>query len=180
MIIATAYAAEAAAEHGGHEAFYLDPHFWVTVAFFLVVGAAWRPVSAGLKAALDARSAKIRARLEEAERLREEAQEMLVHYRRKQHEVTKDAEEIIARARAEADRLAAHAEKELTESLARRERMAIDRIAAAEAQAIKDVRALAAEVAVTAAGRLLAEKLAPHQASDLVDGAIRDLAGKFN
>ena len=180
-MISSAFAAEAA-EHG-HEAagpFYTDPHFWVAVAFFLVVGFAWKPVSRAIGAALDARAAKIRARLDEAHKLREDAQEMLATYRRKQRDAMKEAEEIIAHAKAEADRLAEQAAKDLEEVLARREKAAIERIAQAEANAIREVQDLAVDVAINAARQMLAQSITADQAGKLVDGAIEELPRKLH
>ena len=181
-MIASAFAAEAA-EHAGHEAagpFFTDPHFWVAVAFFLVVGLAWRPVSRAISAALDARAAKIRARLDEAHKLREDAQEMLATYRRKQRDAMKEADEIIAHAKAEAERLAAQAAKDLEEVLARREKAAVERIAQAEAEAVREVQDLAIEVAIGAARQVLAQSITAEQAAKLVDGAIQELPGKLH
>ncbi len=179
-MIATAAAAAAAPDAAAEAAFYLDPHFWVGVAFALVVVLIYRPVSRGIVAALDARAAKIKSRLDEAFTLREDAQEMLATYRRKQRDAAKEADDIIAHARAEAERLAEQHARDLEESVKRREKMAMDRLAQAEAQAIKEVQDLAVEVAVDAARRVLAQTITAEQAASLVDGAITDLAHKLH
>jgi len=183
MIFSTAFAAEHA-EHvaHGHEAapFYADPHLWVSIAFFLVVAFGWKPVSRAITTALDARAAKIKARLDEANKLREDAQEMLATYRRKQRDAMKEAEEIIAHAKAEAQRLAEQAAKDLEESLARREKAAVERIAAAEAEALREVKNLAVDVAVNAARQVLAQSITPEQAGKLVDAAIGELPRKLH
>jgi F-type H+-transporting ATPase subunit b len=186
-MISSAFAAEAAghaAAHGGglyHAAhFWLDAHFWVHVAFFLVVAYAFKPVARGIGAALDARAAKIHARLEEARKLRDDAQEMLAAYQRKQRDAVREAEEIIAHAKAEAKRLQETAAKELEESVARRERMAMERIAQAEAQATKDVQDLAVDVAISAARQVLAQSITAAQAGSLVDAAIAELPRKLH
>jgi F-type H+-transporting ATPase subunit b len=176
-MISVAYAADAA-HHAGP--FYAEPAFWVGVAFFVVVGLAFRPVLNGIGAALDARAAKIKARLDEAARLREEAQETLARYQRKQRDAMKEAEEIIAHAKAEAERLAAQAAKDLEASLKRREQQAMDRIAQAEAQALKEVQNLAVEVAISAARQVLAESISKTQAATLVDAAIEELPRKLH
>jgi F-type H+-transporting ATPase subunit b len=183
-MISSAFAAETA-EHAahGHEAagpFYTDPHFWVSIAFFLVVALGWRPVGRAISAALDARAAKIRARLDEAHKLREDAQEMLATYRRKQRDAMKEAEEIIAAAKAEAARLAEQAAKDLEEVLARREKAAIERIAQAEATALKEVQDLAVDVAISAARQMLAQSITADQAGKLVDGTIAELPQKLH
>jgi F-type H+-transporting ATPase subunit b len=177
-MISTAYAAGAGA--AAHAPFYTEPHVWVNIAFFLVVALAFKPVSRAIAAALDARAAKIKSRLDEAHKLREEAQEMLATYQRKQRDAMKEAEEIIAHAKAEAERLAQQAAKDLEASMKRREQMAIDRIAQAEAQALKEVQNLAVDVAIGAAQRMIGESLSAAQTTSLVDKAISDLSAKLH
>lgn len=177
-MISVAYAADAAG--AAHGAFYQQPHTWVNIAFFLVVFLAFKPVSRAIAAALDARSAKIKARLDEAHKLREEAQEMLATYQRKQRDAMKEAEEIIAHAKAEAERLAKQAAKDLEASMKRREQMAMDRIAQAEAQAVREVQNLAVDVAIGAAQKVIGESLSAAQTGTLVDNAIKDLPGKLH
>jgi F-type H+-transporting ATPase subunit b len=182
-MISSAFAA--AVEHGAEAAhhagpFYTEAHFWVDVAFILVVALVYRPVSRAIAAALDARAAKIRARLDEAHKLREEAQEMLATYQRKQRDAMKEAEDIIAHAKSEAERLAVQAAKDLEESVKRREKMALDRIAQAEAQAVRDVQNLAVDVAITATRKVIGESLSTVQSAALVDTAIQDLSAKFH
>jgi F-type H+-transporting ATPase subunit b len=177
-MISTAYAAGAGA--AAHGPFYAEAHFWVNIAFFLVVALAYKPVSRAIAAALDARAAKIKSRLDEAHKLREEAQEMLATYQRKQRDAMKEAEEIIAHAKAEAERLAQQAARDLEVSMKRREQMALDRIAQAEAQALKEVQNLAIDVAIGAARKVIGESLSPAQTALLVDNAITDLSGKLH
>jgi len=184
-MISVAYAAEhgaeaahAAAHHAGP--FYTEPAFWVGVAFFLVVALAFRPVGRALGAALDARAAKIKDRLDEAARLRDEAQEMLATYQRKQRDAMKEAEEIIAHAKSEAERLSKQAALDLEEQLKRREKQAMERIAQAEAQALKEVQNLAVDVAMNAAQQVLAQSVSAQQAASLIDSAIQDLPRKLH
>lgn len=178
-MISPAFAATAADAHAAVP-FYANPALWVAVSFFLVVGLAARPVGRAIGAALDARAAKIRARLDEAHKLREDAQEMLATYQRKQRDAMKEAEDIIAHAKAEAERLSAQAAKDLEETLKRREAQAMDRIAQAEAQALKEVQNVAVEVAVEAARQVLSESISGAQAAALVDASIADLPKKFH
>jgi len=176
-MISTAFAATA----DGHAVpMYADAAFWVGIAFILVVALAFKPVVAALGAGLDARAAKIKARLDEAHKLREDAQEMLATYQRKQRDAMKEAEDIIAHAKAEAERLSAQAAKDLEEQLKRRETQAMDRIAQAEAQALKEVQNLAVDVAIGAARQVLADSISGAQAASLVDSAIKDLPKKFH
>lgn len=178
MIISTAFAAE-----HGHEAagsFLTNPHLWVYVAFVLVIAFAYKPVARALGAALDGRAAKIKARLDEAAKLREDAQEMLATYQRKQRDAMKEAEEIIAHAKAEAERLSKQAAKDLEEGLKRRETQALERIAQAEAQALKEVQNIAVDVAIAAARDVLSQSISDAQKASLADAAIQDLGRKFH
>ena len=179
-MISVAYAAEAAqhAEEAG--AFYMDAHFWVYVSFILVVGYLFKPVFKAATVALDARALAIKTRLEEAAKLREDSQAALVLYQRKQREALKEAEEIIASAKAEAEALAKQAEKDLAASLARREQQAVERIAQAEAQALREVQSLAVDVAIEAARSVLASSISGAQSAALIDAAITDLNGKLH
>jgi F-type H+-transporting ATPase subunit b len=180
-MISTAFAAEHAA--AGHEAagsFLTNPHTWVYLAFALVVAFAYKPVFRAIAAALDGRAAKIKARLDEAHKLREDAQEMLATYQRKQRDAMKEAEEIIAHAKAEAERLSKQAAKDLEEALKRRETQAMERIAQAEAQALREVQNVAVDVALRAARDVLAQSVTEAQKSALADAAIADLGRKFH
>ena len=85
-MISSAYAAGVEHAHEAAAPFYLDPHFWVYVAFVAVVGLSWRRVGRAIAAALDARAAKIQARLDEARKLRDDAQDLLAAYQRKQRD----------------------------------------------------------------------------------------------
>jgi F-type H+-transporting ATPase subunit b len=176
-MISVAYAADA---HHAAGPFYTDAAFWVGIAFIMVVALALKPVVRALGAGLDARSAKIKARIDEAARLREEAQETLARYQRKQRDAMKEAEEIIAHAKSEAERLAKQSAKDLDASLKRREQQAIERIAQAEAQAVKEVKNLAVDVAIAAARQVLADSITAGQAAALVDSAIQELPRKLH
>lgn len=178
-MISTALAAAAGAAH--HDVpFWERPETWVGVAFFIVVGFAWKPVGRAITAGLDLRRDKIKARLEEAERLREDAEAMIETYLRKQDEAFAEAEEIIAHARAEAQRLAEQAARDLEVTLKLREKAALQRIAQAEAEAVREVRDFAVDVAMSAARKVLAESLSPTQANALVDQTIQQLSGRLH
>ncbi len=176
-MISVAYAADAAAHS---DSILANPSFWVGVAFFLVVGLAFRPVVGALGAALDGRAAKIKARLDEAHKLREDAQEMLATYQRKQRDAMKEAEEIIAHAKSEAERLSKQAAKDLEEALKRRETQALERISQAEAAALKEVQNVAVDVAMSAAQQVLTQSVTDAQKAALADAAIADLPRKFH
>lgn len=178
-MISAAYAAEAA-EGAHHAAFYATADFWVAVAFLLVVAALARPVGRGVTAALDTRAGQIKSKLEEARKLREDAQSLLAEYQRKQRAAMSDAEDIIAHAKAEAERLRVEAEQALEESIQRREKQAMDRIAHAEAEAMRQVRNQAVDIAIAAAGKLLQDNLPADKANALVDQTIKDLPSKLH
>lgn len=178
---ALAQVAEQAAEHAVDAGpFYVQAEFWVAMAFFAVVGLSFRRVGGAIVAGLDMRSQKIKARIDEAYRLREESQEMLATYQRKQEAAMHEAEEILAHARAEAQRLSEQAARDLDEQLKRREQQALDRIAQAEAQALREVRGQAVDIAIAATRRVIAESLTKTQANALVDSAIKDLPDQLH
>lgn len=158
-----------------------EAEFWVAVAFvifFAILG--YMGVHRLVLDALDQRGARIKAELDEARRLRNEAENLLAAYQRKQREAEGEAEAIIANARAEAERLAAEAKARTEDFVARRTQMAEMKIAQAEAQALADVRAAAADAAVAAAEKILAETTKGKVADDLIAQGIRDLRAKLN
>ncbi|MGE3148187.1 MAG: ATP F0F1 synthase subunit B [Pseudorhodoplanes sp.] len=159
----------------------LEAEFWVAVAFvlFLVV-LGYFGVHKKLLEALDHRANRIKAELDEARRLKDEAEKLFAAYQRKQVEAEQEAQAIIAGAQAEAERLAADAETKLQEFVARRTQMAETKISQAEAQALADVRAAAAEAAVAAAERVLAQTAKGKVAEDLVARGIEDVRKKLN
>jgi len=160
--------------------FYTDPAFWVGLAFLLVVAFLFKPVAKGLTATLDERAASIRTQIEEARKLREDAQALLAEYKRKQRDAMAEAEKIIAQARADADRLKVDAEKDLENAIARRQQQALERIAQTEAQAIASVRNTAVDVALAAAEKLIQTSLDPAKKQALADKAIAELPARMN
>ncbi len=157
-----------------------DPEFWVALVFVGVVALFYRPAMNAVGTNLDARAAKIRAQIEEARKLREEAQALLAEYQRKQREAMAEAEKIIAAARAEASRLKADAEKDLELALQRRQQQALERIAQTEAQAVAQVRNTAIDVALAAAEKLIQGGLDQGKKQALADKAIAELPGRLN
>jgi F-type H+-transporting ATPase subunit b len=154
--------------------------FWVGVAFAVFVIAAFKPGKRILTQALDGRIAKIREEVEEAQRLREEAQATLASYQRRQREAIQEAEQIIAHAREEAGRAKVRAEAELEESIARREQQATDKIAQAEAAALEEIREKAVDMAIDATARLLEKKMAGKSGEQAVADAIKDIPNKLH
>jgi F-type H+-transporting ATPase subunit b len=158
-----------------------EPETWVAVAFVIFVGILIRlGVPGMLLKHLDDRSARIKAELDEALKLRREAEAVLAEYRRKQGEAEKVAESIIVNARSEAERLAAEAKAKVEDFIARRTKMAEAKIAQAEAQALADVRSAAADAAVAAAEKILVETTHGPAAEALLVQGIRDLKAKLN
>jgi len=158
-----------------------EPETWVAIAFLIFVGILLKlGVPDLLFKALDDRSARIKAELDEALKLRQEAEGVLAEYRRRQGEAEKTAESIILNARVEADRIAAEAQAKIEEFIARRTKMAETKIAQAEAQALADVRAAAVDVAVAAAEAMLVKTTHGDAAEALVAQSIGDLKAKLN
>jgi F-type H+-transporting ATPase subunit b len=159
-----------------HLPWYLEHEAFVALAFILLVLIAWKPAKKGLLGALDARIARIRAELDEASRLRSEAEAMSKDAAAKYEAAVRDAAAIVAAAKDEAQRLRAKAEKDLADQIARREQQATDRIAQAEAQAVAEVRGRAVDVAVAAARELASEALQGPAAGRVIDKTIEDLS----
>jgi F-type H+-transporting ATPase subunit b len=155
--------------------------FWVAVAFVVFVAILlYYKVPALIARALDDRAEAIRKELDEARRLREEAQNLLADYQKKHRNVGQEAEAIVDQARREAEALAQETRASLKTTLERRTKLAEDKIARAEAQAVDEVRATAIDVAAAAAEKILREKMAGSGGAALIDQSIRDLKGLLN
>jgi F-type H+-transporting ATPase subunit b len=155
-----------------------DPEFWVLVGFlvfFILLGRTFWKL---LKGGLDGRTAKVQEQLQEARRLRAEAQALLDLYRGKQEQAVKSAADILAAAKEEAERMRQEGEADLKRSLAAREAQAMDRIALAEQEAIQSVKARSVELAIRAATSLVADSIDKTGANALVDQAIEDLPAR--
>lgn len=157
-----------------------SPEFWVAVAFVIFVVAVFRPLKRQATSALDGHGGRIRAEVDEAHQLREEAQKLLAEYKRKQRDALGEAEEILEHAKVEAEHLRAQAQADLEASLARREQVAMEKIAQAEADAVQEVRNMAVDVALTATAHLIKQKVDGQRASALVDQAIESLPKKLH
>jgi F-type H+-transporting ATPase subunit b len=154
---------------------------WVAIAFLCFFGLlAYLGAHRKILAALDQRSSRIKSELDEARRLREEAQALLAEFERKGREVENEAAAIIASAKAEAERLATEAKARMEDFVARRTKMAETKIVQAEAQALADVRSAAADAAVAAAEKILSAAAKGKVAEDLLAKGIEDIKSKFN
>ena len=152
--------------------FLHEAEFWVLVAVVIFVAAVFRPARRALVGGLDARAARISAELDEARRLREEAERLVAEYRAKEHEAVAEAEAIVAHARQEAERIAAQGARDLEQAMKRRQQLAEERIAQAEAKALAEVRAAAIDVAIAAARDVIAEGIDQRRGAALLDTAI--------
>jgi len=158
-----------------------DPRLWVAVAFVLFVAFVYyKKLPAALGRTLDARSDKIKAELDEAARLRAEAEALLAQYQQKQAEYLKEAESIMADARLDADALRRHAETELKATLEARTNQALERISREEAQAVTDVRNHVVDISLAAARTLIADQLANMPQDQLIKLALSDIERKVH
>jgi len=154
---------------------------WVAIGFVLFIALlGYLGVHRKLIGSLDQRQARIKSELDEARRLRDEAQALLAAFERKGKEAENEAAAIISSARAEAERLAVEARTRIEDFVARRTKMAEGKIAQAEAQALADVRSAAADAAVSAAEKILSSSAKGQTADDLLARGIADIKQKFN
>lgn len=159
----------------------MDATFWALVAliiFFVLI--AYLKVPAMITRALDARAGKIRDELETARRLREEAQQLLAEFQRRRKEAEKDAADLVAAAKREADMMLAEAHAKTEDYVTRRTAMAEQKIAQAEREAVNEVRSTAVDIAVEAARRLLAEKSTVQANGELFKTSLEDVKSKLN
>ena len=159
----------------------MDATFWATVALVLFIALVfYLKAPAMIAKALDDRAERIRNELDQARRLREEAQQILAEYQRKRKEAEKEADEIVAAAKHEAELLVAEAKQKTEDYVARRTLLAEQKIAQAERDAVNEVRSNAVDIAVEAARRLLSDKVDDKMAADLFKGSLEDVRGKLN
>jgi F-type H+-transporting ATPase subunit b len=158
-----------------------EAEFWVAMGFIVFVALlGYVGVHRTVTKALDDRTDRIKAELEEARRLKEEAAALLAEYQRKRNEAENEAADIVAGAKAEAERLAVEAKARMEEFVARRTKLAETKIAQAEAQASADVRAAAADAAVAAAEAILRREAKGERAGQLIARGIEDVRTKLN
>ena len=160
---------------------FADPETWVAIAFVVLMGVfAWLGVHRTMLTALDHRSERIKAEPDDARRLKDEAAKVLAEYKAKRATAEREADDIVTNARAEAERIAADAKAKMEDFVARRTKTAENKIALAEAQALADVRAAAAEAAVTAATTILSQSVKGQAADDLLAKGIAEVRQKLN
>lgn len=159
----------------------MDATFWALVALVIFIGIiVYMKVPAMVTKSLDERADKIRNELEEARRLREEAQALLADYQKKRKEAAEEASEIVDAAKHEAELITTEAREKTKEYVERRTVMAEQKIAQAEADAIDQVRGSAVELAVEAAARVLGEKVTGKTATDLFKQSLDTVKTRMN
>lgn len=159
----------------------MDATFWATVALVIFLGVVFYfKVPAMISKSLDERANRIRAELEEARRLREEAQQLLAEYQRKRKDAEKDAADIVAAARREAEALVSEAQRKTEDYVTRRTALAEQKIVQAERDAINEVRSSAVDIAVEAARGVLAGRVDERTGADLFKASLQDLKTKLN
>lgn len=161
--------------------FFYNSTYVVAISLILFIGLmGYLGVHKMLGKKLDERADGIRNDLNEAKRLREEAQELFAEFERKQKSVAGQADDIVARAKSEAEAAAVKAREDLAVSIERRLKAADDQIALAESDAVKQVKDEAVSVAIAAASAILTEKLGDAKAEGLVDNAIKDVGARLH
>src|ERR1700756_1110922 len=160
---------------------FFEPEFWVAVAFvILMVLFGYLGIHRTVLKTLDHRSERIKAELDDARRLKEEAAKLLAEYKARGASAEREAQDIVATARAEAERIAAEAKTKMEDFVARRTKTAEGKIALAEAQALADVRAAAADAAGTAASTILSQSVKGAVADGLLAKGIAEVKAKLN
>ena len=160
--------------------FFHDPELAVAIAFVIAIALVSKKVWLALSGMLDERAAKIKAELDEAQKLKDDAQKTLGQFQRKQRDALQEAEAIVAHAREDAVRAVERAKRDLEAAVERRQRLAQEKIALAEAKALAEVRNAAVDVAMGAARQVIAERLGDAQGQALVDHAIAELPQRLN
>ncbi|MBB2969975.1 F0F1 ATP synthase subunit B [Mesorhizobium sp. RMAD-H1] len=159
----------------------MDATFWAFVALVIFIGIIiYLKVPKVLARSLDERAERIKSELDEARRLREEAQQLLAEYQRKRKEAEKEAGDILTAAEREAKALLEDAKAKTEDYVTRRNKLAEQKIAQAEAEAINEVRSSAVEIAVAAAGRLIADKLDQKTAGELFKQSVGEVKSRLN
>jgi F-type H+-transporting ATPase subunit b len=178
---ATTLASPGEMEHAEATAFGLNPGGWVALSMIVVIGImVWKGVPRAIGRALDKKIASIRTQLDEAAKLRAEAEALKAEYEGRAAVARSEAASIVAHARAEADTILAKAKEDTELLIQRRARMAEDKIAAAERAAVAEVRAKAADAAVRAAATLIAERHGADGDKALIDRTIAGLGQRLN
>ncbi|MEO1191174.1 MAG: F0F1 ATP synthase subunit B [Pseudomonadota bacterium] len=154
--------------------------FWLWIALVALVALIWWKGRGAIVAGIDKKIEKVRQAIAEAESLKAEAERTLAEYKRKQRDAMAEAERIVAHAKTEAQEIAEQQKAELEAALQRREQVAMERIAQAEANAIRAVRAGAVEAAIAATAVLVSDKLDAGSSAKLLDSGIEEVGRRLN
>ena len=160
--------------------FYQTPEFWVAFAFVMIVVLFVRPVMRLAVTYLDERAQDIKTKLEEARKIREDAQALLADYQRRQRDALHEAEDIMKHAHEEAERFKAEVKEKLEETIHNREKQALDRVAVAQRVAVKDLQDTAARLSLDIAERILIQAAESSQSDPLIDSSLAVIPEKLN
>ena len=160
---------------------FAEAETWVAIAFLILIGIfIYVGVPGVVAKALDRRAERIKDELDDARRLKDEAAALVADYRARRASAEREAQDIVAAAKADAERIATEAKARLEDFVARRTRSAENNIAQAEAQALADVRAAAADAAVAAASQIMGNSVSGPVADQLLAKGIEDVRAKLN
>ena len=156
-----------------------NPETWILVSFVIFIGLVWKKAYTAITSALDSRATRINEELEQATRLREEAQALLAQYERQQRGLSEETDAMLVRARRDSEILVESGTARLNQQLMQREKQALQNIAHSEAQVMNEVRAVASDIAMAAAAQLISENLDKPQAETLINDAISSLQNRL-
>ncbi len=160
---------------------FSDPSFWVAVAFFgFIAVILYFKVPAIVGKQLDDRASRIKNELDEAQKLREDAQALFADYQRRQRDALATAEEIVAKAKEDAEIIRKESEAELHATLSRRQELAESKIQQAEEKALAEVQNIAVDVAIAASEKLMKDGIKAKEAGSLIDTSIKELGSQLN
>lgn len=160
--------------------FLSEPKIWVTLAFFMFIGLSYRKIGNITIKVLDNRSARIQAELQQAQKLRAEAEQLLAVYKQKQSEYLQEANLMLQKARKDADTMVQTAQADLKTSLDARMQQAIEKISQEESKAINDVRSHVVDIALAAARAVIIDQVGNLSQQDLIKLALTDMERKFH
>jgi F-type H+-transporting ATPase subunit b len=157
-----------------------ETEVWVLLGFIIFVVLIWKKAKQALAGGLDARAARIRQQITEAETLRAEAEAMLRDAEQRQKAALQETKALLDQAVQEAARLKEQAARDIAALLERRKRAAVEKIAQAEASAVAEVRQFAVDVAIAATRQVLTNQVQGALADRMIDQAIAELPRRLS
>lgn len=157
-----------------------DTNFWVLISFVIFMGVAWKYGRKTALAGLDDKINSIQTELTTAEKLRVEAQELLAEYQRKHKDALREADDIIAKARAHADSMRVKAESDLEETMKRREDQLQQSLARIEQNAANEIQAYTAQIAINAARDLMTKNMTEKNDKAIINNHLETLSKVLN